>query len=77
MIGYADVSDPQNWVDGLARSEGGRPLRSRGHRHGTPLGLGQAIRRTRPQGWAVAVSTATVMAIVVSVTWVVVAEHAG
>jgi hypothetical protein len=35
------------------------------------------VRRTRPQGWAVAVGTATVMAIVVSVTSVVVAEHAG
>lgn len=35
------------------------------------------VRRTRAQGWAVAVGTATVMAIVVSVTWVVVAEHAG
>lgn len=34
-------------------------------------------RRTRPQGWAVGVGTATVMAIVVSVTGVVVAEHAG
>ncbi|EYT62457.1 hypothetical protein H489_0113550 [Curtobacterium flaccumfaciens UCD-AKU] len=35
------------------------------------------VRRSRPQGWAVAVGTATVMAIVVSVTSVVVAEHGG
>lgn len=41
------------------------------------LGLGQAIRRTRSQGWAVAAGIVTVMAIVVSVTCVVVAEHAG
>jgi len=35
------------------------------------------VRRTRAQGWAVAVGTATVMAIVMSVTSVIVAEHAG